>query len=385
MPAGLNNIVGLKPSVGLVPSTGMVPACKTLDCTSVFALTAEDALHVLQVMAGPDGTDSLARALPLTGLQSVPAKITLGVPRKDQRVFYGDPLSEAAYDHALDLATQMGITLIEVDMTPFHATADLLYDGPWVAERTWALGDYLTKTPEALHPVTRAIVSKGLTMSAVSTFDALYQLADLKAKAQAILAPLDGLLVPTAPTAYSLKDLEQEPVLCNTRNGVYTNFVNLLDMSGIAVPCTIAPNGTPYGVTFLGKAGADGLMASLGAAFQRRTGLTLGATGLALPAMPAFSTAPARHEYAIAVVGAHLSGQPLNGQLTSLGGRLLEATTTSPDYRLYALGGGGVARPGLVRVAAGTGAAIKLEIWALPLDQAARFIVQIPSPLGLAP
>ena len=383
VPAGLNNIVGLKPTVGLVPSTGMVPACKTLDCTSVFTLTAEDALHVLQVMAGPDGVDSLARLLPMGALQALPASLTLGVPRKEQRVFFGDSDSEAAYDHALALVEKLGVTLVEVDMTAFHATADLLYDGPWVAERTWALGDYITKTPELLHPVTRGIVSKGIGMSAVATFDALYRLADLKAKAHAILAPLDGLLVPTAPTAYTLADLEREPVLCNTRNGVYTNFVNLLDLSGIAVPSLIAANGTPYGVTFLGKAGADGLMASLGAAFQRLTGLSLGATGLALPPLPAFPSGPQPHEYAIAVVGAHLAGQPLNHQLTSLGGRLLEATTTSDDYRLYALGGGGVARPGLVRVAPGKGALIRLEIWALPLDKAARFIVQIPPPLGI--
>ncbi len=383
VPAGLNNIVGLKPSVGLIPNTGMVPACRTLDCTSVFALTAEDALLVASVMAGEDGADSMARALPLGRLQAVPQGLTFGVPKPEQREFFGSAEAKAAYERGLALAEGLGLRLVEVDMTPFHATAQLLYDGPWVAERTAALGEIITRTPEVLHPVTRAIVENGLTVSAVDTFTALYRLSDLKAQAYAALEGLDGLLVPTAPRAYTVADLEAEPILCNSRLGTYTNFVNLLDMCGFAVPAAIAADGTPYGVTFLAKAGKDALLASLGAAVQRANGLTLGATGLACPPLPAFSTAPAPHEYAVAVVGAHLSGQPLNHQLTTLGGRLLEATSTSADYQLYALGGGGVARPGLVRVDKGAGTAIKLEVWALPFDKAARFIAQIPAPLGI--
>jgi len=383
VPAGLNNIVGLKPSLGLIPNTGMVPACRTLDCTSVFALTAEDALLVASVMSGVDGKDSLARPLPLGPLQAVPPGLIFGVPKPEQREFFGSKDAQAAYETGLKLAEGLGIKLVDIDMTPFYATAQLLYDGPWVAERTAALGDMITKTPEVLHPVTRAIVEKGLSVSAVDTFTALYKLADLKALAYASLEGLDGLLLPTAPRAYTVKELEAEPILCNSRLGTYTNFVNLLDLCGFAVPSMIAGDGTPYGVTFLAKAGKDALLASIAAAVQRANGLTLGATGFACPPLPVFSITAAPHEYAIAVVGAHLSGQPLNHQLTSLGGRLLEAGTTSADYRFYALGGGGVARPGLVRVEKGQGVPIKLEVWALPFDKAARFIAQIPAPLGI--
>jgi len=276
VPAGLNNIVGLKPSLGLVSTFGVVPACRTLDCVSVFALTVEDAWAALSAMAGPDAADPYSRKRPLGALGAgAPAK--LGVPKPGQRVFFGDRAFEAAYDAALERLTKLGHAVVEIDMEPFYETARLLYEGPWVAERTIAAGDLLVSDPDAIHPVTREIILGGLRPTAIDAFRAFYRLEELRRVAEAVLAPVDALALPTAPSAYTVQQLLADPIQLNSRLGTYTNFVNLLDMCGLAVPAAFTDAGVPFGITLLASGGQDALLAAIGRAFHADTELALGA------------------------------------------------------------------------------------------------------------
>lgn len=383
VPAGLQNLVGLKPSVGLVPSAGTVPACRTLDCISVFALTVDDAWAVLDVIAGPDATDPFSRALPLGRPGAVPPRLRLGVPRAQDRDFAGDPAAQASFDLAMARAEQLGATLVPLDMTPFNDTATLLYHGPWVAERWLAIRDLYQREPDAILPVIREIIAGKPLPDAAQTFAARYRLAELALAAKAALKGIDALMVPTAPRPVTLAEMAADPIGANSMLGRYTNFVNLLDMCALAIPVSLAADGTAAGVTFIAPAGQDAALAGIGRAFHAASGLPLGATGLAPAPLADLPAAAAPSTIEIAVVGAHLSGMPLNGELTSLGGTFLRATTTTPDYRLFALPGGPPARPGLVRVAAGEGTAIALEVWALPPEGFGRFVASIPSPLGI--
>ena len=383
VPAGLNNIVGFKPSLGLVPTTGVVPACRSLDCVSIFALTSEDAFTALAIMAGPDGPDPRARAPRPGDMGGLPPHVRIGVPRAADRLFFCDTRAEAAFEAALSAARRLGWQLVDVDLTALFETARLLYEGAWIAERTAAVGDFIDAHPGDIHPVTRAVIMQGRGFSAVDTFRALYRLDELRARARNALAAIDALMVPTAPAAYTVAEVAAEPLALNARLGTYTNFVNLLDMAGIAVPSTIADDRTPSGVTFLAPAGRDAWLASLGGAYHAATGLPLGALGGGRAPMPAQSISAAPDEIAIAVVGAHLSGMPLNHELTALGGRFLAATTTAARYRLYALAGTQPPKPGMLRVAAGQGTSIAVETWALSPEAFGRFVADIPPPLSI--
>ena len=381
IPAGLNNIVGLKPTRGLVPTTGVVPACRSLDCVSVFALTTDDAAAVLAVIAGQDPADPYSRSLPLGALGVAPSRLRLGIPKAADRLFF-DAGAAAAFEAAMDLASRLGARLLEIDMAPFFETARLLYEGPWLAERAAAIGDFVARCPQEIHPVTRSIIAAGANLSARETFEGFDRLAGLNAKARQVWNEIEILMVPTAPAAYTLAELEADPVRLNANLGTYTNFVNLLDLAGLAVPVTLADNGTPYGVTFLAPAGQDMLIASLGRSFHAHTSPPLGALGVPRPPLVSLSPIPGRDEIAVAVVGAHLSGMPLNGELRSLGARLLQETKTSADYRLFALTTA-PPKPGLLRVAADTGTAITCEIWALSAAAFGRFVAAVPPPLSI--
>ncbi|MFN3745651.1 MAG: allophanate hydrolase [Hyphomicrobiaceae bacterium] len=383
IPAGLNNIVGLKPSLGLVPTTGVVPACRSLDCVSVFALTAEDAFAALSVMAGHDENDAFSRPLPLGALSAIPAAQRIAIPRPADRIHFGDRQSEAAFTTAIEIMRGLGATLVEIDLTPFFEAARLLYEGPWVAERTAAVGDFMAQQPDSVHPVTRSIISQGVSKSAVDTFRAFYKLAALRKIAARLFADCDALMVPTMPRPRTIAELEADPIGPNSELGTYTNFVNLLDLAGIAVPAARAADGTAYGITLLAPSGRDAFLASLGGAFHACTGLTLGALAAPLPPWTAPSNALAGTEAAIAVVGAHLSGMPLNHELTTLGARFIGLAETTADYRLFALNGSQPPKPGLLRVAAGSGAPIAVEIWALPVQSFGRFVAGIPAPLSI--
>jgi allophanate hydrolase len=382
VPAMLNNIVGLKPSLGLVSTAGVVPACRTLDCVSVFALTVDDAMSALKAMAGPDGADPYSRNRRLAEMSTFPANLRLGVPRKGQLIFFGDKASEQAYGEALLRWTALGATLVEFDLEPFYETARLLYEGPWVAERYLVIRNLLASSPDAIHPVTREIIIAGQRLSAADTFAALYRLQALRKIAERGFAAIDALMLPTAPTVYSTAQVLANPLELNARLGTYTNFVNLLDLCGLALPAAIRPDDIPFGITLLAPAGQDARLASIGRVFHADTGLKMGATSQPQPPLAVLPVGVNGDEIAIAVVGAHLSGMALNGELKALGGRLLEQARTAADYRLYALDTV-PPKPGMLRVATGTGASIELEVWALPAAAFGKFVAAVPPPLSI--
>jgi allophanate hydrolase len=383
IPAGLNNIVGLKPSLGLISAIGVVPACRSLDTVSIFALTASDAFAALTVIAGPDDSDAFSRSLPLGAMAAMPGALRVGIPRAADRLFFGDAAAEAAFGAAMRLMEGMGAALVEIDLTPFFEAAKLLYHGPWIAERLAAVGDFIGEHPEAIHPITRAIIAQGAEKSAVDAFRGFYRLRELRREADKRLADIDALMVPTLPALVTVAELEADPIGLNTRLGTYTNFVNLLDLAAFAVPAAIDADGRPFGVTLLAPAGRDAELASLGAAFHASTGLALGALGARQPPL-SLSVAPLRGgELAIAVVGAHLSGMPLNHELKALQGRFLEETATAPDYQLFAMENLKPAKPGLLRVATASGKSIAVEIWALGEAAFGRFVASIPPPLAI--
>jgi allophanate hydrolase len=191
------------------------------------------------------------------------------------------------------------------------------------------------------------------------------------------------MAVPTAPSAYTIDEVLKDPVELNSRNGTYTNFVNLLDMCGLAVPASIRDDGIPFGITLLAPAGEDALLASIGRSFHQETGLTLGALGEALPELQPFPVAPMKGEIVIAVVGAHLTGMPLNRELRALNARFLEAAATDKSYKLYALKGTAPAKPGLIRVDRDDGSSIGLELWALSAEAFGKFVAVIQPPLSI--
>src|ERR1700736_3588939 len=381
VPAGLGNCVGLKPSLGMISTAGVVPACRTLDCVSVFALTVDDAWTAFAAMAGPDIADPYTRNRPAGALGPSP-NLRIGVPIKGERVFFGDQVSAAQFEAAIERLAKLGTTITEIDIEPFYETARLLYEGPWVAERYHVVRKLIASSPESMHPVTREITLGGARSSAVDAFAAFYKLEDLRRVRDHIFRGIDVLLVPTMPTVYTVDQVLADPIQLNSRLGTYTNFVNLLDLAGLALPASMRDDGMPFGVTILAPGGHDALLASLGRVFHADTGLPMGATGEKQPPLASLPAMPQSGEIAIAVVGAHMSGMALNGELKSFGARFLEVANTAPDYRLFSLNGKPPARPGLLRVAQG-GTSIALEIWALPAEGFGRFVAAIPSPLSI--
>lgn len=382
VPAGLQNLVGLKPSLGLVSTAGVVPACRTLDCVSVFALTVDDAMAVLEAIAGPEATDPFSRPVKRGRLGALPPHQRIAVPRPIDLDFDGDRAAEASFALAVERACSLGATIIPVDMAPFYETARLLYDGPWVAERFLTIRALLAHDPEAILPVIRAVVAGKPLPDAADAFAAKYRLAELALVVRTALKGIDAMMVPTAPRPVTLAEIAADPVGKNSLLGRYTNFVNLLDMCALAVPVSLAADGTAAGVTFIAPSGQDAELATLGRAFHHASALSLGGTGAGIPPLAQSENAAAAGTVEIAVVGAHLSGMPLNGELTALGATFVRATTTAASYRLYALPGGPPMRPGLIRVGDG-GAVVALEIWSLPAEGFGRFVAGIPSPLGI--
>jgi allophanate hydrolase len=382
VPAMLNNIVGLKPSLGLISTAGVVPACRTLDCVSVFALTTDDAMAALKVMAGPDGADPFSRNRPLAEMTVFPSALRLGIPRNGQLIFFGDRASEQAYGEALARWTSLGARLVEFDLEPFYETARLLYEGSWVAERYLVVRNLLASSPDSIHPVTREIIAAGARLTAAETFAALYRLQALRRIAERAFNNIDALVLPTVPTVYSTAQVLANPIELNSRLGTYTNFVNLLDLCGLALPAAMRTDGIPFGITLLAPAGHDALLASIGRVFHADTRLPIGAKGVMQPPLAALPASANKDEIPIAVVGAHLSGMVLNVELRSLGGRLLEQVMTAPDYKLFALDTA-PPKPGMLRVEAGKGSPIELEVWALSPSGFGKFVAAIPPPLSI--
>lgn len=382
VPAGFNNIVGLKPTRGAISSRGMVPACRTLDCVSVFALTAEDAFSIFSLLAAYDEDDAYSRHAPSTaGAGRFGGRPRLGVPQAPQ--WFGDDLSQRAYAAALAHAETLGAELVPLDLTVLHDTAALLYNGPWIAERYAALEDFISEHADAVHPVVRRIIGRATEMGAVDAFKAEYQRAAFKRAGDRLIATVDALLVPTAPTIYTIEEVMAEPILRNSRLGTYTDFVNLLDWCALAVPAGLREDGLPFGVTLIAPAWQDAALAEFGRRWQVSAPATLGATGRATPVPASITpTAVAAGTVRLAVVGAHLSGMPLNRELTEREAVFVEASTTSAHYRLYALPGTVPPKPGLMKSGPG-GAPIQVELWDVPLAAFGSFVAGIPSPLGI--
>ena len=377
VPAGFNNIVGLKPTKGRFSNTGVVPACRTVDCISVFALTVADAEAVAQVAAGYDASDAYSRANPNTAPVAVAAAIKLAIPATLE--FFGDNQNQAVFEQALERFKAMGAVITPVDFTPFKELADQLYFGPWVAERTVALEGMLQKQPDAINPVVRGIVESGYSYSACDAYKAEYLRAELSRRINDSLAGFDALLVPTSPTIRTQAQMAEEPVRYTSQFGYYTNFTNLADLSALALPAGLRADGLPSGITLLAPAWHDSALAHLGKRWQAGLDLPLGATGRFLP-----TPAPARQTpgcVRVAVVGAHLTGMPLNFQLTGRNAVLVEQTLTADTYRLYALPGTVPPKPGLAK--ADSGQPIIVELWDMPIARFGEFVAEIPAPLGI--
>ena len=377
VPAGFNNIVGLKPSRGLISARGVVPACQSLDCVSVFALTVPDAVAVLGVARGADADDPWSRPLSLS-VPPLPERFTFALPEPLE--FHGDEHARHAFNDAVEKLEGLGGKPIGVDFSVFLETAALLYEGPWVAERLAAIRPFFESHPGQVHPVVRKIIQGASKYSAADLFSGLTRLEALKKRAAGLWDRADVLVVPTAPTIYTIREVLAEPFLNNRRLGHYTNFVNLMDLAACAVPGSMRPDGLPFGITLIAPAGADLVLADLAQRFHHLTGLKLGALDQVLP--PPAPIATGDQSVRVAVVGAHLSGLPLNHQLTGRGARLEKPARTSARYRLFALPGTTPPKPGLVRDSA-HGSAIDVEVWRLPVSAYGAFVAEIPSPLGI--
>lgn len=371
VPAGFNNIVGLKPSLGLLSNKGVFPASRSFDTPSIFARTVADAVHVLNVLADPG-------KLPVD-TRPMPADFRFGVPAEPD--FSGDTQAALAFEHACRQLSTLGGTAVPVDDQPLQEVALWLYESALVAERYQAIRPFFDARPDALIEPVRSIIGAGATYSAADVLAMQGKLDEARQRLAHIWHDIDVLVVPTAPTHPTIAAMLADPVALNRKLGRYTNFVNLLQWAALAVPASMRPDGLPFGITLIGPAGSDWRLAHLGQRFHHASGLTLGATGEPLPP-PRSLAAPAQPGLPIAVVGAHLSGMPLNGQLTDLGAQRIEETTTTPDYRLFALPDTSPPKPGLMRVAH-DGKAVIVEVWMLPLAQVGALLKQVASPLGL--
>jgi allophanate hydrolase len=385
VPAAFTNLVGLKPSRGLLSTTGVVPACRSLDCVSIFALTVEDAVAVAARAAGFDAQDPYSRPEADGRPWAPPPARTafrFGVPRPSDREFFGDVEAERLFEAALGRLQSLGGVPVEIELQPFLEAARLLYDGPWIAERLSGVLDFLDRAPEAFLPVTREIIGEGRRISGVEVFSGLHRLARVSRLVEATWRTCDLLALPTTPTIYTIEQIAAEPRSLNARLGLYTNFVNLLDLAALAVPAGFRSDGLPAGLSLIGPWGSDGALAALGSRLHQALGGKLGATGAELEPPAAPSVPAASSTIRLTVVGAHLSGEPLNHQLTDVGGRLVRATETAPCYRLYALATT-PAKPGLLRVPDGQGAAIAVEVWELPTEAFGAFFRGVTPPLAI--
>lgn len=383
VPAGFNNIVGLKPTKGFISARGLVPACRTQDTISIFGLTVGDAAKVLSLAAGFDAEDAYSRPSPQPFSAEVAAPAPrIGVPKAGLE-FFGDVDAERLYRASVERMAEAGASIVESDFAPFQKAASLLYAGPWVAERLAAIRAFAETHPDSLNEVVGGIIRGSAKLSAVDAFDGFYRLAELVREADAQWKDMDVLLLPTTGTTYKISEVLADPVRLNSNLGLYTNFVNLMDLSALAVPAGFRPNGLPFGVTLIGRAFEDGKLATLGDHLHRALdGLRLGATAKPLAETQPVVASPARGRVTVAVVGAHLSGQPLNSQLQERNARLIKTTRTASGYRFYALAGTVPAKPGLVFDGTSAGN-IEVEIWEMDEAGFGSFVALIPQPLGI--
>ncbi len=381
VPAALNGIVGLKPTLGAISNTGVVPACRTLDTVSIFALTVSDAHAVFNVTASFDPTDAYGRDIPSVSLGNIPPHFKVGVPNSTTREFFGDDIQAASFETSLKELEAIGGEIIELDFTPLYEVAALLYEGAWVAERYSVVEELLKTKPQSLLSVFKEIVSAAENFSSADVFRGFYKLQDLTRNAVTLFENVDFLCVPSIPTFYSVEDLDKDPIGPNSQLGTYTNFVNLLDLCAIAVPVNLRSDGRPGSVTLIARATEDSQIGAIASGLQYRCHAPIGATSWELPKTNVTAAPALEGEFVVAVVGAHMSGLPLNSELTKRGARFLKAGKTSPAYRLYSLPGGPPLRPGLIRDPSGS--SIEIELWSMPKSNFGSFMEGIPYPLGI--
>jgi len=385
VPAAFNNVIGLKPSCGLLSTRGVVPAGRSIDCVSILALSSDDARQILAVGSHFDAEDPFSRTVPAKN--ALTAKLhstafTFAIPRAKQLEFFGDQEYARLYDKACAELTNLGGKPVDIDFEPFLATARLLYEGPWIAERYAAVGQFIESHRTEIHPTTRAIIEKGKAPSAVDAFQSQYALQSLRRVCDQIWKTADVLVTPTAGTIYTIAQVQSDPVQLNSNLGRYTNFMNLLDLAGLAVPTGFRSDGWPFGVTLAGPAGSDHALLGLGDRLHRTCATGAGATREQLPPLVAARDGSILNYITIAVCGAHMEGLPLNSQLQERGAFLVKRTRTISSYRFYALPGGPPSRPGMVRVRE-HGCAIEVEVWAVPPEHFGSFVAAIPAPLGI--
>jgi allophanate hydrolase len=372
VPAAFNHLVGLKPTPGRWSTRGLVPACRTLDCVTVLANDVTDAALIDAAAAGFDVQDPWSRRSP-AARAALPPEFRLGVPDPAQLQWLGDQESARLFDGAISRLVAAGAQVARVDIAPLLEAARLLYDGPWVAERTAAVKDLLETRPTAIHPVVRAILQGGRHLSAVDAFEGQYRLAALRRRAEQVWESADVLLLPTTATIYLLREVMAEPLALNANLGLYTNFVNLLDMSAVAMPAGFRDNRTGFGVTLIGPAWSDGALLDLARRFEEIA---------PMPQPPPLDTAGVRATVRLAVVGAHLAAMPLHWQLTSRDARLVRRCRTAPTYRLYAMAETIPPKPALVWVGE-DGAAIEVEVYELSTEHFGSFTAEVPAPLAI--
>ena len=382
VPAAFNNIIGLKPTRGLLSTRGVVPACRSLDCVSIFAHTPSDAHDVLRVAAGFDSADDYSRQE--TAVLLPESQLRFGVLSAGEREFFGDDENARLYDRAIVRLEALGAKKIEIDFSPFRKAGALLYEGGFVAERLAALKMFVAEHGHEMDKSVHAIVTGASLLSAVDAFESQYTLASYRRSADAQWTRMDVLLMPTAPTQYTVEQVNADPLALNRRLGHYTNFVNLLDCAAIAIPAGFRSDGLPFGVTLVAPAFTDTSLAAIADRFHRAEFSGMGAArdrGLPFPSH--IATSSTRDWIEIFVVGAHLSGMPLNHQLSELGAVLRREATTAPDYRLFVLNDASPPKPGLVRAPRFRGPGIPGEVWAVPSAAFGAFVAQIPAPLGI--
>ncbi len=387
IPAALGNIFGCKPTKGLVSTSGVLPACRSLDCVSVFTLTALDAAIVLGVLDHADPGDIYARPLALRRQRptATPADVVVGVP-DDSVLARCDTAIADAFARQLEELAVLGIGLRRVDLDAFLSAGELLYGGPWIAERYAAVGQFIEDHPDEVHPTTRAIILDARRFDAAAVFAAEYRRRELALTAARVWLDVDAIAVPSLPGVPTLADVAADPIGANARLGQFSTFVNLLDLCAVAVPGGMLPSGFPVGFTLVAPACSDRFLLSLAHHYEQMVDRPLGAVeGRAEPTARAVADLDDPASLPLAVVGAHLSGQPLNDQLVSRGARLSARTTTAPRYRLVALTGAVPAKPGLARVGHGDagGAPIEVEVWDIPVETFGSFVAGVPAPLAI--
>ncbi len=383
VPAAFGNIVGLKPTRGLFSTRGVVPACRTLDCVSIFAHTVSDAARVAEVLSHFDPKDPYSRSR-IEHHRTPSSLPRVGV--LEPLEFFGDAEAERAYRESLERLETDGFELRPVDSRPFFELAELLYAGPWVAERALTAGSLVEQLPSKMDPVVLGILRPAGKLSAEDAFRYEYRRAELASSIQQSFRGLDATIVPTTPTTYTLEDVRREPIETNARLGTYTNFTNLADLCAVAVPARFRRDGLPTGLTFLGPAMSDQLLLPLADRAHRLMDVPMGATKRPLPPNEVSGRSPTSSDskttrVKVAVVGAHLSNMPLNHQLTDRGAHLVSSTTTASRYRLFLLPGSKPLKPGLLRVAHGV--SIVVEVWEMSHHAFGEFTAEVPPPLGI--